>query len=107
MTLDDLARACEAATKGPWEMHSDGCAQVWTPDFPVAFCDTDDHDMIGAPSKEQANLNGTFIALSREAVPKLLAFVKAWDEFDRLSVTDSPQLRQAMIDCLAARKALE
>lgn len=58
MTITQLRAACEAATNGP-----------------LAITDPND-----AGDQYVGNPDATFIALSREAVPKLLAFVEAWDK---------------------------
>jgi len=55
--FDDLLAKAEKATPGPW--HKPDCAadcgQVWTDDWPVAFCDTADDNEGPAPAVYRAN----------------------------------------------------
>ncbi len=77
--MADLTKRVEAfiakadkATKGPWHGHKDDCAQVWTDDYPVAFCDTAGEESEEGPTKAQANLNEDFIVASRNDAPGLM-----------------------------------
>ena len=112
MTLDDLRRAAQAATEGPWSLDTNtpGDVVVWAPDESLIV-------NVGQPIQQIMvafdcdEKNGAFIALSREAVPKLLAFVEAWDKFNALDPYGTEDWSDEQMDAyrvtVAARKKLE
>lgn len=114
MKLTDIQAACEAATKGPWVQwlghtniyagiptSNDLCHITGDIELVALFPDND------IPPIEQ-EANATFIALSREAVPKLLAVIHALDYvMDKGMITYSDDSdHDALHALVAARKAL-
>lgn len=112
MTLTDLHQACERATKGPWEMHY----SYDVTGYPCFYI----HGLSGDQKRDlktlEANVN--YIALSREAIPKLLACIEAMDKFvlavndkRNSSPMDAWDVQGAVIiafdNLQAARRALE
>ena len=88
MTINDLRRAELAATKGPWAWQKFGTKWCLTGQYgmrPIVLATRK-----GGPTSlvdgllkplDPAHPDAAFIALSREAVPKLLAFIEQWDAY--------------------------
>lgn len=96
MTLHELEQACAQATKGPWDM-----LNGWQ------LCHHDS-DTVRLIDIENWNADTHFICLSRDAVPKLLAFVKAWDgvEAAKYEYTTDAEMGHLLAKLEAARKEL-
>ena len=126
MTLDDLRRAARAAFPGPWKHYSFGSGTEFIHMKDGEAINEYGKASIGAhmsirnleclpytekTAERMSHDTAAFIALSRNAVPKLLAFVEAWDKFNALDPYGTEDWSDEQMDAyrvtVAARKKLE